>query len=102
MKKNRYIARVLLVIFFAALLATPVVLKRWYARNEAKKNESAQDSLKRYGFQLKEVAREAGISFTHTAPKLDSKLDHIMPQVASMGAGVSVVDFDRDGWQISM
>ncbi len=22
-----------------------------------------------------------------------------MPQVASMGAAVSVVDFDRDGWQ---
>ena len=32
------------------------------------------------------------------APTLDPKLDHIMPQVASMGAAVSVVDFDRDGW----
>ncbi len=99
MKQKRYIARVLLIIFFAALLATPVVLKRWYARNEVKTNENAQESLKRYGFQLKEVSGEAGISFKHTAPKLDSKLDHIMPQVASMGAGVSVVDFDRDGWQ---
>ena len=29
---------------------------------------------------------------------LDAKLSHIMPQVASMGAAVSVVDFDRDGW----
>ena len=33
----------------------------------------------------------------HDAPTLDPKLAHIMPQVASMGAAVSVVDVDRDG-----
>ena len=33
----------------------------------------------------------------HDAPTLDAKLAHIMPQVASMGAAVSVVDVDRDG-----
>ena len=38
------------------------------------------------------------MKFTHTSPRLDPKLDHIMPIIASMGAGVSVVDFDRDGW----
>ena len=32
-----------------------------------------------------------------SAPTLDPKLAHIMPQVASMGAAVSVVDVDRDG-----
>jgi hypothetical protein len=29
---------------------------------------------------------------------LDSKLAPIMPEVTSMGAAVSIVDFDRDGW----
>jgi enediyne biosynthesis protein E4 len=29
---------------------------------------------------------------------LDPQLANIMPQVASMGASVSIVDFDRDGW----
>ena len=29
---------------------------------------------------------------------LDPKLNGIMPEVASMGASVSIVDFDRDGW----
>ena len=38
------------------------------------------------------------MEFTHHAPNLDPKLDHIMPQVASMGASVAVADFDRDGW----
>src|SRR5262249_37987883 len=31
-------------------------------------------------------------------PTLDDKLEHIMPIIASMGASVSVVDYDRDGW----
>lgn len=35
----------------------------------------------------------------HQGPTLDPKLNHIMPQVASMGAAVSIVDFDRDGWE---
>ena len=47
----------------------------------------------------KKCPKSAGIDFVHQAPKLDAKLDHIMPQIASMGASVAVADFDRDGWQ---
>ena len=54
--------------------------------------------LPRYGFHLQEVSQQAGVHFVHQAPSLDAKLDGIMPEVASMGAAVSVVDFDRDGW----
>ncbi|HEY0547366.1 MAG TPA: CRTAC1 family protein [Pyrinomonadaceae bacterium] len=99
MMQKRHIARGLLAIFFVALLSTPVVLRRWSERNQIKTNASAPDALKRYGLSFEEVSRSAGINFTHTAPKLDAQLDHIMPQVASMGAAVSIVDFDRDGWQ---
>jgi hypothetical protein len=53
----------------------------------------------RFGFRLVESAKIAGIDFVHRAPTFDLRLDHIMPQVASMGAAVSIVDFDRDGWQ---
>ena len=56
------------------------------------------EALKRYGFSLREVSREAHIDFVHQAPTLDAKLDHIMPIIASMGAAVSIVDFDRDGF----
>ena len=52
---------------------------------------------RRYGFRLTESAKAAGLDFVHEAPTLDPKLAHIMPQVSSMGAAVSVVDFDRDG-----
>ena len=40
-----------------------------------------------------------GVDFTHQAATFDARLDHIMPQVAAMGASVTVADFDRDGWQ---
>ena len=57
------------------------------------------DALARYGFRLEESARRMGVDFVHEAPTFDARLAHIMPQVASMGAAVSVADFDRDGWQ---
>jgi hypothetical protein len=51
-----------------------------------------------YGFSFRESAHESGIDFKHLSPHLDPKLAHIMQQVASMGAAVSVVDFDKDGF----
>ena len=53
----------------------------------------------RYGFQLVESAKALGVDFVHQGPTFDARLEHIMPQVASMGAAVAVADVDRDGWQ---
>ena len=93
------IARVLVGLFFVALLATPFFIKRMSARREADRSKvDAKTALARHGFFLEEVSHTAGINFIHQAPKLDPKLDSIMPEVASMGASVSIVDFDRDGW----
>jgi hypothetical protein len=98
MTGNR-IARVLLALFFIALLATPFVIKRISAGREADKSKTdAATALARHGFYLEDVSHSAGINFIHQSPKLDPKLDPILPEVASMGASVSIVDFDRDGW----
>jgi enediyne biosynthesis protein E4 len=98
MTGNR-IARIILSIVFLALLVTPVVLKRLSARRAADQSkDGAKTALARHGFYLQEVSHAAGMDFVHQAPKLDPKLDPIMPEVASMGASVSIVDFDRDGW----
>ena len=94
------LAKIVLAAVFVALLATPLVRKRWAAhREDGKLKLEASQALTRYGLHFQEVAQASGISFVHQAPTLDHKLNHIMPQVASMGAGASVVDFDRDGWQ---
>src|ERR1700684_377371 len=98
MTGNR-IARVLLALFFIALLATPFVIKRISAGREADRSKAdAATALARHGFYLQEVSHSAGINFIHQSPTLDPKLDPILPEVASMGASVSIVDFDRDGW----
>src|SRR5919107_1039163 len=96
---GRKVARVVLVVVFIFLLAVPLVMKRMAARRAQMNNASTGTAaLRRYGFQLQEVSKSAGVNFKHQAPTLDHQLDHIMPQVASMGAAVSVVDFNRDGW----
>lgn len=86
--------RILLALVFVALLATPWIIRTYGSRARAAGDE---DPLGRYGFRLVESSKAAGIDFVHTAPTFDAKLAHIMPQIASMGASVSVVDVDRDG-----
>ena len=97
--KRGPIARLLLGIFFLALLLTPFSIRLISARRPVSGiafNSNA--ALERHGFYFTEVSKSAGVNFVHQAPTLDSKLNGIMPQVASMGASVSIVDFDRDGW----
>jgi hypothetical protein len=92
-------SKILLSTFFVVLLAIPYIISNygeWTATNSA---VDRQEALDRYGFYLEDIASEWGVNFTHSKPKLDSQLDHIMPEVASVGAGVSVVDFNNDGWQ---
>jgi hypothetical protein len=97
--KSRPIAKVILIVVFVGLIALPIILRRVSRRQQQNlATTDAQSANARYGVYFQEVSRQIGINFTHQAPKLDSKLDHIMPQVASMGAAVSIVDFDRDGF----
>src|SRR5215213_94330 len=92
--------RIAVAIFFVGLIAKPFVVRQISAQQSAAVTAAdPSTAVARYGFSFQETAGAAGISFTHAAPTLDPKLDHIMPQIASMGASVAVVDFDRDGWQ---
>jgi hypothetical protein len=97
--KSRPIAKGILIVVFVGLIALPIVLRRVSMRQQRSlATTDAQSANARYGVYFQEVSHQIGINFTHQAPKLDSRLDHIMPQVASMGAAVSIVDFDRDGF----
>jgi enediyne biosynthesis protein E4 len=93
-------ARIAVSIFFVGLLATPAIMRRRLEQRTlaAHTTLDRQAALARHGFYLEEVSHAAGIDFIHQAPTLDAKLNPIMPEVASMGASVSIVDFDRDGW----
>jgi len=94
------LARILVSLFFIGLLMTPAII-RWRSSSRTPPSKSTLDkqtALARQGFYLEDVTRAAGIDFVHQAPTLDPKLAPIMPEVASMGASASIVDFDRDGW----
>jgi enediyne biosynthesis protein E4 len=93
MSLKRY-ARPALAVVFVAMLATPAIIRRYSDRTAT---ASTLDPRAQYGFQLTESARASGIDYVHEAPTLDPRLAHIMPQVASMGAAVSVADVDADG-----
>lgn len=58
----------------------------------------AVDISNPHGFHLREVAAESGITFVHRAPNLDPKLANIQAHVGGLGAAVSIVDVDQDGW----
>jgi enediyne biosynthesis protein E4 len=101
--------RVLWLVWSVVLLASlaVVVLLNRTASHEAAASGFSRtgdvsgnrtDAIARYGFSLEESAHRLGVDFVHQGPTFDSRLDHIMPQVASMGAAVAVADFDRDGW----
>ena len=92
--------RVPLTLLFIALIAAPLIYKRVEARKEAAQTITDHSAaINQYGFSFKESGKAAGIDFKYVPPVLDAKLNHIMPEVASMGAAISVVDFDHDGWQ---
>jgi len=50
------------------------------------------------GFVLRNETTASGIHFVHQRPQFDRAIANVEPHVAAVGAGVSVVDFDGDGW----
>jgi hypothetical protein len=93
------IIKSLVAVFFIGLLCVPLVIKKISARRVADQSKAdTTTALVRHGLYFQEVSRAAGIDFVHRSPTLDHKLDPIMPEMASMGASVSIVDFDGDGW----
>ncbi len=96
---NQNIAKVSVTAFFIVLLILPAIIKKeTLSRPATKTSNNSATALKFFGFYLEEASRQAGIDFTHQSPELDPRLNHILPQIASMGASISICDFDQDGW----
>jgi enediyne biosynthesis protein E4 len=84
---------------FVILLVTPSFLAHFshQAMND-RKTLAREAVMKKYGFFLEEVSGQSGVNFIHHSPRLDHKIDPILPIIASTGASVAVCDFDKDGW----
>ncbi len=99
--KPSVLARIVTIIVFVSMLAIPLLLEleaEALPERPANNEAARKKSLDLFGFYLEDIAGQSGVDFVHHPPKLDARLDHILPSIASMGASVSVVDFDNDGW----
>ena len=95
---NANIKQIVFAVVFFGVLASVFAFRNFLSTPVESEKLDRAAALARYGFCLEEVSKKCGIDFVHQAPeKIDPKLKHIMPIIASMGASVSVVDFDRDG-----
>ncbi|MBK0378431.1 CRTAC1 family protein [Mucilaginibacter segetis] len=99
MSRRKSLYQLITTIVFIGLLVSSALFSRQHSFQQSGNNSLQEASaLKKYGFYLTPDNAEANITFRHTPPELDKKLNKIAPQIASMGAAVSVVDFDNDGW----
>jgi len=91
--------RIAWIAWTLVLIASLAVVRTLNQRAAARGSVAEGTADGRFGFTLEESAKRLGVDVVHRGPTFDARLNHIMPQVAAMGAAVAVVDVDRDGWQ---
>src|SRR5688572_12391262 len=99
MSRERTLRLIWAAMLVASLVAVAALNRASAGTASTGREPAAASDGARHGFRLEESAKRSGIDFVHEAPVFDARLEHIMPQVAALGAAVAVGDFDRDGWQ---
>lgn len=84
--------------FFVALLMVPAGIKTYNAWMYDDHLTDLYEVQQRYGFYLEEITESTGIDFIHRRPQVDEKLQHIHEQIGSVGASVSIVDVNNNGF----
>ncbi|MGM0507125.1 MAG: CRTAC1 family protein [Bacteroidota bacterium] len=98
MKQPSAWKRIVLFLFFAGLVATPILFREFEEWRQGESHVDHESALERYGVWFEEVSRETGVDFVHRRPTLDPMLEHIHEQIASVGASVTISDYNRDGF----
>lgn len=93
------LAKITIACIFILLVSIPFGLKKYEEYTSAELSDNRDEVLNWYGFYLEDVTGPSGVDFTHRRATVDDKLHHILPQISSVGASVSVVDFNNDGLQ---
>jgi hypothetical protein len=79
-----------------SLLFGGLLLCTWWLDHRA--DTGVAESGARFGFRLVESAAEAGVEFQHHQTRLHPSIANVEPHVAALGAAVSIVDVNADGW----
>ncbi len=94
---NELYKKILVVLIFIMLLFVPFGMKKYDEFVNAEFIGNMEEVMERYGFFLEDITEQLGIDFVHQRVTVDEKLHHILPQISSIGASVSVVDFNNNG-----
>lgn len=89
--------KIIAAVIFLMLISVPYGIKKYDEIFNADFIGNMEEVIERYGFYLEDITTASGINFRHRRVTVDEKLHHILPQISSMGASVSIVDYDNDG-----
>lgn len=78
-----------------ALLAGALGFAAWRDARAGGEGASGAGAL---SFGLEEVSKELGLEFRHAPARFDPRIANIADHIAGLGAAVSIVDVDGDGW----
>src|SRR6185437_15356275 len=81
-----------------AIVALPFIGALGFAAQMNRAPSTADPDVAHPGFTLTDATAAAGIRFVHRRPTFDPRISNIGAHVAAVGAGISVADFDGDGW----
>jgi hypothetical protein len=84
--------------FKRGLIALPFLVTIGMVRRTNDTSDRSLADETRPAFHLRDETAGAGIRFVHRSASLDPRLSNVEPHIAALGAGVSVADFDSDGW----
>lgn len=92
-------SKIIVLLFFVILISIPFGMKKYEEFQNSDILEDKADIIERHGFFLEDITDQIGVDFVHQRPVVDEKLHHILPQIGSVGASVSVADFNNNGHQ---
>jgi enediyne biosynthesis protein E4 len=91
------INKIVVTLIFLILVSVPFGMKKYDEYTNAGFHGEMEEVIERYGFFLEDVTSQIGVDFIHVRASVDEKLKHIEPQISSIGASVSVADFNNNG-----
>jgi len=96
--KNNVLSQIIVTVLFVLMLFVPFGLEKYNEWTGEEVSGDREDVLNRYGFFLEDVTEELGLDFKHHRVTVDDELHHILPQISSVGASVTISDVNADGF----
>lgn len=96
--KNSVLPQIVVTVLFVLFLFVPFGIEKYNDWSADEVNGNKENILNRYGFFLENETEEIGLDFEHHRVTVDEALHHILPQISSVGASVTISDVNADGF----